>query len=177
MEYKVLLVLIFSIGGFLYFQSAHAQFLKTAACANPDFDKKVDSYLSYSVPVISVKEVFANQGLYTFLDAREKEEFQISHIKGAKNIGYDYMDMNVVKSLPKNQPIVVYCSIGYRSEKIAARLRKEGFINVFNLYGSIFEWVNAGYPIYKGDIPVKKLHTFNKKWSQWMLNQQIEKIY
>jgi predicted sulfurtransferase len=55
-----------------------------------------------------------------YLDAREKEEFDVSHIKGAIFVGYANFDMMNLPVFNKETAIVVYCSVGYRSEKIAA---------------------------------------------------------
>lgn len=41
--------------------------------------------------------------------------------------------------------VVLYCFIGYCSEKVVEQFWEWGFIKVYNLYGSIFEWVNQGY--------------------------------
>ncbi len=147
-------------------------------CANEKFDNEVNSYLSYSIPILSVQDLNKIQNDVVILDARELEEYNISHIKNAKHIGYDKFDKERLKSLNKNDKIIVYCSIGYRSEKIGEKLKKHGFTNVYNLYGSIFEWANVGYPLVdnKGN-KTTKLHTYNKKWSKWVDNTQIEKIY
>lgn len=162
----------------LFNESLVAQYSKTAACSNPAFDKKVHSYLNYAVPVIGVKEAYSNKSGISFLDAREIEEYQVSHIPGARYVGYEKFNIENLNHLSKENKIVVYCSIGYRSEKIAAQLKKAGFKNVFNLYGSIFEWANAGYELIgKDGKPIHKIHTYNKNWSQWVFNTSIEKIW
>jgi len=161
---------------FLNILNVRSQFTKDASCQNVHFDKKVDSYLSYSVPVISVEAAFKAKENYIFLDAREKDEFNVSHLPGALYIGYDDFDIKQMNSISKDKKIIVYCSIGYRSEKIASKLRKSGYKNIYNLYGSIFEWVNSGYEI--EDInghKTNKVHTYNKKWSQWVTNPMIVK--
>jgi rhodanese-related sulfurtransferase len=157
---------------------ALGQFPKTAACQNSSFDKKVHSYLSYSVPVISVKDAFNKKSDLIFLDAREIQEYDISHIPQSRYIGYDKFKIESIKDIPKDKKIVVYCSIGYRSEIIGTKLKEAGYKNVYNLYGSIFEWANNNYDLYdKNGKKSNKIHTFNKKWSQWVLNPGIEKIW
>jgi hypothetical protein len=94
------------------------------------------------------------------------------------NCGFDHVDFQMLDTLPKDQPILVYCSIGFRSEKIARKLRKKGFKNVSNLYGSIFEWVNRGYPVVDSvGQPTPKIHTYNKSWGQWVDNPDFERVY
>ena len=57
-------------------------------------------------------------------------------------------------------------------------MKKAGFSNVYNLYGSIFEWANQGHRLVdKGGQPTFKLHTYNKKWSKWVDNAKIEKVW
>lgn len=156
----------------------HAQHPKTATCLNKAFDNKVNSYLSYSVPVISVGEAYQKSGEILFLDAREKHEFDISHITNAHWVGYDDFQTGRVPKTSKDALIVVYCSIGYRSEKIAEKLVKAGYKRVRNLYGSLFEWVNAGHEVVdKQNKPVKKIHTYNESWSQWVLQPSFQKVY
>ena len=83
-----------------------------------------------------------------------------------------------VADLDKKTPIVVYCSVGYRSEKVGEKLKAAGFLNVKNLYGSIFEWVNEGNPVVGNDNKATaKVHTYNKTWSRWVDKKNIEKVY
>lgn len=148
-------------------------------CINPKFDHVVDDYLSYSIPTISVADAYVSKQEYIFLDAREMEEYNVSHIEDAIHIGYDDFDIKYLNgNIPKSAQIIVYCSIGYRSEIIGTKLKKEGYQNVFNLYGSIFEWVNQHHPIFNplGN-QTQKLHTYNKSWSKWVEDNEIEKIW
>lgn len=146
-------------------------------CINPEFDRLVDDYLDYSIPAISVADAYAKRSEYVFLDARELEEYNTSHIRGAIHVGYDQFDIATLPSnLSKSSPIIIYCSIGYRSEKIGKKLKDKGFSNVQNLYGSIFEWVNQHHIVFNLEgKPTHKIHTYNKKWSQWVDNEAIEK--
>jgi rhodanese-related sulfurtransferase len=147
-------------------------------CINPEFQQEVNSYLSFDVPIISVSEAYEKKASYTFLDAREKSEFDISHIKDAVHVGYDDFDIKSVAHLDKSEPLVIYCSIGYRSEKIGKKLKRAGFENVQNLYGSIFEWVNQHHHIYNSvNKKTNEIHTFNKKWSMWVQSAEVEKVW
>lgn len=147
-------------------------------CDNASFDKTLSAMLSFSVPVISVKELKSKKNDYVLLDAREPKEFEVSHIEGAKNIGYDNFSLENVANLDKKTPIVVYCSVGYRSEKVGEKLKAAGFSNVKNLYGSIFEWVNEGNPVVGSDNKTTlKVHTYNETWSRWVDKKNIEKVY
>ncbi|WGK65389.1 rhodanese-like domain-containing protein [Croceiramulus getboli] len=128
-------------------------------------------YNTRSIPYISPAELRMNQEQTLILDAREREEYEVSHIPGAIYIGYsdfDEQELQIADSATRT-PVVVYCSLGIRSEKIAERLQKMGFSTIKNLYGGIFEWVNQGYPVATMDNrPTQRVHAYSKHWSQWL---------
>lgn len=97
------------------------------------------------------------------LDARTAEEFAVSHLHGAR---HGAQLTAALKDYPKDKPIVTYCAVGYRSSALAEKLQQQGFTNVANLEGSIFQWANEGRPIYKGEQIVQEIHPFDAKWGQ-----------
>lgn len=111
------------------------------------------------------------------LDAREKIEYDVSHLPEAIFVGYsNFSEDEVTKILTdKSASIVVYCSIGIRSENIATKLQKAGYTNVSNLYGGIFEWKNTGYKVYQNGKETNNVHTFSKAWAKYLKNGK--KIY
>ena len=131
--------------------------------------------LSHTVPEISVKQAVAKKSQAVFLDAREKKEFEVSSIKGARYVGYDHFDFKSLDGIDKNTEIIVYCSVGYRSEKVSEKLIAKGFKNVSNLYGGIFEWVNEGNPVYKNGKKTSRVHAYDRKWGVWL--KKGEKVY
>ncbi|MDJ0715395.1 MAG: rhodanese-like domain-containing protein [Prochloraceae cyanobacterium] len=98
------------------------------------------------------------------LDGRKQEEYLVSHLQDAKLVPSCLEDLVKWEGLDFSTPIVVYCSVGYRSAKIATRLQSLGYKQVFNLQGSIFEWVNEGRSLYRGEEEVNKVHPYNKFW-------------
>lgn len=98
------------------------------------------------------------------IDARTDEEFQVSHISGARNIPYNKDPLNQLAEVNQNSLIVVYCSVGYRSSILARRLWEMGFTKVFNLEGSIFKWANEGRPLARGQVTTHKVHPYNARW-------------
>lgn len=136
------------------------------------FDQMIEDLLSHSVPVILPSD-FPEDAV--FLDAREKAEFDVSHIEGAQHIGYDNFDMTSITEIDKTSPIVVYCSVGYRSEKIAEQLVEAGYSNVYNLYGGIFHWVNSGGTVVNENGTTQQVHAYNRKWGKWL--EKGEKVY
>lgn len=146
---------------------------------NRDFQKEIEKYIDNDVPVITLEQIGDfPMGSYILLDAREKEEYEVSTIPGAIHVGYDDFDESSLDNLPRDKKIIVFCSIGYRSEVIGRKFIKEGFNDVYNLYGSIFAWANAGKILVRPNgNTTKEVHTYNKKWSKWVINPDIKKVY
>jgi rhodanese-related sulfurtransferase len=151
------------------FLSARSQVQSTT------YDLMLKTLLSHDVKEISVMQLKKMKNVL-LLDAREVSEYQVSHLSGARQVGYDKFDISVLKDVSKDRDIVVYCSVGYRSEKIAERLVEGGYTRVSNLYGGIFEWVNQGNEVV--DMSEKKtdrVHAYSSSWGVW-LNKGI-KVY
>ncbi|MGY8910742.1 MAG: rhodanese-like domain-containing protein [Flavobacteriales bacterium] len=142
-------------------------------------DKLLDKWNTRNVPYISVETLAMPKTTAILLDAREENEFNISHLENAICVGYDNFKIKETNSkLPKdkNAKIVVYCSLGIRSETVAHKLIQEGYTNVYNLYGGIFEWKNANFKVIDTlGKSTEKVHTFNKSWSKWL--KKGEKVY
>ncbi len=147
-------------------------------CLDEKFDKEIANTIRFTVPIIGVEELETNRSSYVVFDTRKKDEFEVSHIPGANYLGYKDFDESRLSGTPKDAKIVLYCSIGYRSEKIAQRLQVLGYQNVFNLYGSIFEWANRSYPLEDKDgASTTKVHTYNKTWSKWVDAEKAERVW
>ncbi|NNE54838.1 MAG: rhodanese-like domain-containing protein [Flavobacteriales bacterium] len=164
------------IAVFMASQCVYGQ--QTASCEQAEFDAEVRRYLSFEVHAIDVSTLWDKREDVIILDARESEEYRVSHIPGAIHVGYRQFDPKSLESIPKEASIVVYCSIGYRSEKIAGRIQDAGFKHVENVFGSIFEWTNRGYPLVdaRGE-PTERLHTYSRKWSRWVNHPSVIKTW
>lgn len=137
-----------------------------SSCGQQSFDEMLDELLSHTVTEVKPSELKSSK--VQFLDARETEEFKISHIPGAKHIGYNNFNLELLSGIKKDTPIVVYCSVGYRSEKISEKLIESGYTNVRNLYGGIFLWKDAGFEVVDENGPTERVHTYSEKWSKWL---------
>jgi rhodanese-related sulfurtransferase len=166
MRYKFLYILIF--------------LLSIQSFAQDSLQQLLNVYNTRSVPYISVEElrmIQLNDEVY-ILDARELEEFKVSRINGAIYAGYSEFSSEMIsEKIPDlERPIVVYCTLGIRSEEIGEKLRKAGYSDVRNLYGGIFEWKNKGYAVYNSEgIETEKVHSCSKAWGKWLING--EKVY
>ncbi|WP_076498988.1 rhodanese-like domain-containing protein [Belliella pelovolcani] len=107
-------------------------------------------------------------GKAVLLDTREKREFEVSHLENAKWVGYETFDLEVMKTIPKDQVVIVYCSIGARSQEIGKKLQSAGYTQVYNLYGGIFHWVNEGKPVHNQNGATNAIHPYSKTWGIWL---------
>lgn len=153
-------------------------FFSSQVFAQKTLDDLLKKHNDNGVPYISVEELAMPKTKAIILDSRETKEYNVSHIKDAVLVGYDTFDIaSVEKQYPnKNEKIVVYCSLGIRSETVGEKLKKAGYTRVFNLYGGIFEWKNKDFSVIDSEEKeTEKVHTFNKAWSKWL--EKGKKVY
>jgi rhodanese-related sulfurtransferase len=110
---------------------------------------------------------------FQILDTRQSYEYKVSHIQGAIHADFDDFDYDDIKSkINKDKTLVLYCSVGYRSGKIAQKLKSKGY-NVLNLYGGIFEWSNNRFPLINSkQKETQRVHTYNSDWAKWVETDQ-----
>jgi rhodanese-related sulfurtransferase len=142
---------------------------------NNSYKVLLNTLYKKDVPLVSCKEA-RNTDPVLYLDTRSPEEFKVSHILGARWVGYEEFSLDRVRDIDKHTTLIVYCSVGVRSEKVGRQLMEAGYSNVRNLYGSLFEWVNQGYPVVdmQGH-PTLKVHAYSRAWGVWL--QRGEKVY
>ena len=100
------------------------------------------------------------------LDVREKEEYEVSHLMGAISALTEKEALQAMEGVSREKPVVLYCSVGYRSSEMAGFLLKRGFEKVYNLEGSIFTWANEGRPVYRGEERVHIVHPYDRVWGK-----------
>ena len=110
------------------------------------------------------------------LDAREADEYAVSHLRGAHIATSDDDAVTVLEQLDAaarpEVVIVAYCSVGYRSAALVQRLHARGFGNAVNLEGAMFAWANEDRPVYQGNRRVSHVHPYNAEWRA-LLNQEL----
>ncbi len=143
------------------------------------FDEMLKKYYKGTVETIPAAQLYEdmqNDTGIVILDAREKREYDVSHLKNAVYVGFSEFSFKKVKKLPKDAKIIVYCSIGARSENIGEKLLSKGFKNVYNLYGGIFDWKNKGYQVYDNSgEETEDVFAYSKEWGVWL--KKGNKVY
>ena len=129
-----------------------------------EFDKLANEVSNGNVPDIFAKMVKMEKESFIILDCRGVNEYEISHIKDARRVGFDDFDLSQIEDIPKSAKIVTYCTVGKRSEKIGEKLQDAGYTNVHNLHGSILSWMNEGNPVIDSQgRETNKIHGFKKE--------------
>jgi rhodanese-related sulfurtransferase len=100
------------------------------------------------------------------LDVRKKAEYAVSHLKNARRAAPGKPSADLLQSLNPDDPVVVYCSVGERSSAFARELQKHGFLEVYNLDGSIFQWAHEGRPLFVSKQKSIHVHPYNRKWGR-----------
>ncbi len=90
------------------------------------------------------------------LDVREKDEYKLGRIEGARNIPLNSL-RNHLEELPREERIIVYCAAGLRAYLACRILSQNGFPEVYNLSGGYktYEFVmekQANEDIFEGDV-------------------------
>lgn len=82
------------------------------------------------------------------IDVRTPEEFSEGYITNAINVNWNdnSFDTEVLK-FNKTKPVYVYCLAGGRSASATTKLKKLGFITVYDLKGGMNAWRNANLPV------------------------------
>ena len=84
------------------------------------------------------------------VDVREDGEYHAGHILNSLHIPLRYVGqrMNELEKY-KGKPIIVGCRSGQRSARACSLLKKQGFVEVYNLGGGVMAWQSANLPLAK----------------------------
>ena len=90
------------------------------------------------------------------VDVREFFEYRKQRIDHAVNIPSSGNIAWAADSIPKETPLFLYCTTGFRSKRTAARFCEMGFSEVYSLDGGIKAWKKSGLPVSREKIKRKK---------------------
>ncbi|MBR7951934.1 rhodanese-like domain-containing protein [Microvirga sp. STR05] len=154
--------------------------LASSACGRSADDERPSSAYAQllrtlyrgTVPLVQPTQLAAtlhsNPSSVLLLDTRTPAEYRVSHLQGARFVDFNTFEQAEFAELPRDRTVVVYCSVGYRSERVGERLKALGFRDVRNLYGGIFQWVNDGHPVYNRQGLTQDVHPYSALWSTWL---------
>ncbi len=149
-----------------------------------------------SVPMISTAELAdllqQESAEPLLIDARSLEEYQVSHLlhahraKTLTEAETLIQQAGIIEQTAEQTPIVVYCSIGYRSGRLGKALQDAGY-RVRNLEGSIFQWANEGRSLITANLSAnpsanssashstQQVHPYSRLWGL-LLDPTVPKL-
>jgi len=101
-----------------------------------------------------------HEGKALFIDVRGEKEQQVSMLPGAITENQFLKDPGRYR----DRTLIAYCTISYRSGKLAERLKARG-ITLFNLKGGLLAWVHAGGKVYDQNGETRRIHVYGRKWN------------
>ena len=99
------------------------------------------------IDVVRARELLDDSLDVTFLDVRERDEWEEGHIPGAVLLPRGSLESRIEQQVSdRDREIVVYCAGGSRSAFAAKTLEELGYENVVSLAGGFGEWKRSGNP-------------------------------
>lgn len=90
------------------------------------------------------------RGEARLIDVREADELLVAFIEGSEH--YPLSEAaSWIDTLPKDEPLIIFCHHGGRSAQVTLALGGRGYANVHNMRGGIDAWsqtVDADVPRY-----------------------------
>jgi sodium/bile acid cotransporter 7 len=147
--------------------------LALAGCSGPplsDAQKKASVYRLYAgykqefpeVADIAPQELMrllTQKAKVALVDVRTTAEQQVSMLPGA-------VTSEVFLSNPeayRDHTIVGYCTISYRSGRLARELRPKG-LSMRNLEGGLLAWLHEGGQVYAEGVESRRVHVYGSRW-------------
>ena len=108
-------------------------------------------------PAEAMQLLKSNQAV--FVDVREKKEQAVSMLPGA------ITEQEFLNHLDRyrDKTIIGYCTISYRSGKLAEKLKAQGVV-MLNLRGGLLAWVHAGGKVYDRNGETRRIDVYGRKW-------------
>ena len=113
------------------------------------------------IPEIDAKRAIelAKTEKVVFIDERKPDEQAVSMLPNSITAVEFLRDPTRYDGYTK----IGYCTISYRSGKLARKMNKKG-IEVYNLRGGILAWVHSGGKVYDKNGATHRIHVYGPKW-------------
>lgn len=135
------------------------------------------------VPHISAQKLSEmDEAHYVIFDVREADEFAVSHLKNAVRLDPDISAKDFYSQYGEpfsGKTIILYCSVGVRSARLAKRLLGYPYENhtapIYNLENGIFGWHNEGRPLAAQSRPTDFVHPYNRYWGSMVNRKDLQR--
>jgi rhodanese-related sulfurtransferase len=92
------------------------------------------------------RDLLARDKKVVLVDVRTPEEYRQARLRGALLIPMGELERRM-KELPRDRPLLIYCSVGARSLSAASFLAERGFQPVYQMSDGLVGWYKNGFPI------------------------------
>jgi rhodanese-related sulfurtransferase len=99
------------------------------------------------------------EGKALLVDVREEKEQKVSMLPGAVTEKQFLKDPGAYRG----RTLIGYCTISYRSGKLAEKLKAQG-VTMLNLRGGLLAWVHDGGKVYDRTGETRRIHVYGRKW-------------
>ena len=118
-----------------------------------------------------VHDLIGNANGTVVVDVREQQEFEESHLPGAKHVPRGHLESRIEGAAKPGDHVVLYCASGNRSALAAKTLQEElGYGDVSSMTGGITLWKDRGYDV---EVPRKLTDEQRERYSRHLLVPEI----
>jgi phage shock protein E len=95
---------------------------------------------------VQAQALLAKDKKVLLLDVRTPEEYRQAHLRGALLIPLNELAQRA-REIPRDRPLLVYCSVGARSVSAAGLLAARGYRDIYQMSDGLVGWYKNGFPI------------------------------
>lgn len=140
MKSRHIFAVLMASASFMLLSPAHAD---SKAAAIDEMEAYLD-FVEYGGGVIFAEQIPREDwSRFHVIDARDAGQFAAGHIDGARNLDWRRV-LAERESIPRDQPVLIYCNTGSLSAQAGFALRVAGWENVLILQGGMEEWKARG---------------------------------
>jgi rhodanese-related sulfurtransferase len=113
------------------------------------FSDGLQQKLSGVTPLSTAQAIqLVNQQKASFIDIRDKDEFEKEHIADAVNVPLSTISDHKAKPKDKDKPVILVCASGQRARSAVKQFKAQGFSDLYILKGGLNEWRAAKLPLF-----------------------------
>jgi len=87
------------------------------------------------------EQALENDKSIVLIDVRTSGEYRMGHIPNSLHIDLFSPDFSQkIMALDKSKNYFIYCRSGARSANVCSMMAQQGFSNLTNLFGGLFDW-------------------------------------
>lgn len=94
------------------------------------------------------RDLLARDKKVVLVDVRTPDEYRVARLRGSVLIPLAELPRRL-QEIPRDRPLLIYCSVGARSSSAADLLVSRGYHEVYQMSDGLVGWYRNGFPIEK----------------------------